>query len=126
MNGRERARRRRWADVAVIAASAFAIVWAIWVYPRSGPGVNEGTLQWTHFVGGALGFASIFVALRSVWLARALLLVGGIVLVVGFVTGFNTPSGHGVVTMLLPAIVLLAMVPFVGPMPTPEEEGMRR
>ena len=126
MNGLGRARRSRWADIVVIGVGAFVIAWGVWLYPNAGPEVDEGTLWGVHAAGGALALVAVFAALKSIWLARGILLVAGITLLVGFIGAFQELTFGGFLTVLLPAIILLAMVPFIGPMPTPEEEGKRR
>jgi hypothetical protein len=126
MNGRELARRRRWADIAVIVTGSFVVGWGIWLYPQGGPEVRQGTLWWAHAVGGTLALTAVGVALKSVWLARALLLLSGVILIGGFVAAFGGFSLGGFLTALLPGIILLAAVPFIGPMPVPEQEGKVR
>ncbi len=120
----ERARRRRWADVVVIAASCFAIGWAIWMPPQI-EGAAHATWWTAHGVGGALGLVSLVVVMRSLMIGRVVLAAGGIALLFGL-TAFETFRWHAIVFLLLPGLAMLAAVPFFGPMPTPEEEGKTR
>jgi FtsH-binding integral membrane protein len=116
-------KRRRWADTVVLVVGGFVIAWAIWVYPWTGPDINEGNVYFVHAAAGALALASVFLALRSILLARALLLAAGIVSLAGLYVGFTRITSLGILTLGVPGVILLAMVPFIGPMPTAVEEN---
>ena len=121
-----RAKRRRWADTVVLVTAGFVTAWAVWVYPNAGPEVNEGTLYAVYAIGGVTGIASVPAALRSTILARVLLATSVLILLGGAFTAFEEFSFGALATVLIPALILLAMIPFIGPMPTPEQEGLKR
>lgn len=128
---RTAAKRRRWADVVVIVAALYAFLAAIWAPPGLGPAEaaadapDHGGWWWAHAIGGSLALASVFVALRSVVLARVLAGAGGLVLLAGLLA-FDNIGWLAFRTLILPAVLILLATPFLGPMPTPEEEGMAR
>lgn len=126
MDRMEHAKRRRWADVVVLVTAGFVTAWAVWVFPNAGPEVNEGTLYAVYAIGGVMGITSVPAALRSILVARALLVTSGLILLVGAFTAFEEVTFGGIATVAIPALILLAMVPFIGPMPTPEQEGLKR
>jgi hypothetical protein len=66
------------------------------------------------------------VALRWARVARILALVADLILVGTLVALSRRISAVGVASLALTALALLAAAPFLGPMPTPEEEGQRR
>jgi hypothetical protein len=125
------ARRRRWADVVILVASIYAIVMAVWAPPAAGPGeaaaeaADHGAWWWAHAIGASMALSSIFVAFRSITLARVLAGVGALVLLAG-VVAFRDISWLAVRTLILPAVLILIATPFMGPMPTPEDEGKVR
>jgi hypothetical protein len=128
---RTRARRRRWADVVVIVAALYAILAAVWAPPALGPAEaaaeapRHGLWWWAHAVGGSLAISSIFVAMKSVIAARILAAAGALVLLAGL-TAFGSITWLAVRMLVIPAILILAATPFIGPLPTPEEEGVPR
>lgn len=121
---RETARRRRWADVVVIIAATFAIGWAIWMPPNL-RGVEHGTWWTAHAIGGGLGLLSLVAVMKSRVLGQVLLGAGGVALLAGMVA-FQTFRWESILFLVLPGLAMLACIPFFGPMPTPEEEGLTR
>lgn len=127
----EKARRRRWADVVVILAGIFVFAFAIWFPPvgeaeQAGEGVrDEGAWWWVHAIGGALAVASLFVTFKSARAAKLMVGAAGLILLGGLLV-FRQLGWVSLVTVGLPGVLLLIAAPFVGPMPTPEEEGKRR
>jgi hypothetical protein len=130
-DARTAAKRRRWADVVIIVAALYAVLAAVWAPPGLGPQAaaaeapDHGGWWWAHAIGGSLALASVFVAMRSVLLARILAGAGGLVLLAGLLA-FDTIGWLAMRTLVLPAVLILAATPFLGPMPTPEQEGMPR
>lgn len=127
----QKKKRRRWADVVVIVASMYALLSAGWAPLElldSGEGYevsNSAGLWWVYALGGALGIAALATARRWTGLAKGLAAAGGIAILAGFlmldrVTVFAALSLGGT------GLALLGAAPFVGPMPTPEEEGKSR
>jgi hypothetical protein len=128
---RTEAKRRRWADVVIIVAGLYVWLAAIWAPPAIGPreaaveAAQHGTWWWVHAIGGSLALASVFVAMKSVLLARVMAGVAGIVLLAGLLA-FDHIGWLAVRALVIPAVLILLATPFLGPMPTPEEEGMTR
>lgn len=125
------ARRRRWAVVVVIIASVYAFAAAIWFPPEviSGGGSrevrSEAWLWAAYALGGVLGLVGVFVALRWPALARGVVAVAGLLVLSGFFA-LRQITPLALVSLGLTGLALLVAAPFVGPMPTPEEEGKRR
>jgi hypothetical protein len=125
------AKRRRWADVVIILASLYAMLAATFAPTGLGspPAVAEaadhGMWWWAHAIGGTLALSSVFVAMKSVVVARLLAGAGGVVLLAG-VGAFGGINWLAIRTLVIPALLILAATPFLGPMPSPEEEGQRR
>lgn len=130
-NEREKAKRRRWADVLVIVASVYALLSAGWAPLElldSGEGyevADSAGLWWIYALGGALGIAALAASRRWTALAKALSAAGGVVILGGFFT-LETVTVFAALSLGLTGLALLAAAPFVGPMPSPEEEGKSR
>jgi hypothetical protein len=125
-----RARRRLWADVLLIVASVYALGAAIWVPPEIVSGGAEevsvpGWLQGAYALAGIIGIAALFIAHRWRVIARLLVPIAGLVLLAGFFA-LREITVLSVVSLGLPALAMLVAAGFVGPMPTPEEEGKPR
>lgn len=124
-------RRHRWADVVVIIASVYSFAAAIWSPPElfSGGGgweVRQEAWLWgAYALGGVLGITGIFVALRWPNLARVLVAVAGLVVLSGFFA-LHTVTTLALLSLGLTGLALLVSAAFMGRMPTPEEEGMKR
>jgi hypothetical protein len=125
------AKRRRWADVVIIVTALYVWLAAVWAPPALGPreaaveAAQHGIWWWAHAIGGSLALASVFVAYKSVLLARLMAGAGAVVLLAGL-TAFDHIGWLAVRMLILPAVLILAATPFLGPMPTPEEEGVPR
>lgn len=128
---REQARRRRWADVAIIAAGLYSFLLSMFspqlIWPEEAARAVRAEGWWWAGSGaaGALAVTAVLVALRSTALARALTALAGVILLATLLA-FERIGWVAWITLILPAIVLLGAAPFVGPMPAPEEEGRRR
>jgi hypothetical protein len=122
MSDASRLKRRRWADIAVIVASCFAIVWGIWTPPTPSPEIHDASWWWGTTFGGALGLLSVFIALKSTLLGR-IALGAAVAILFGALLTMHTLSWIVLLTVGLPALVMLVALPFFGPMPTPEQEG---
>jgi hypothetical protein len=125
---RSSAFRRRWADIAVIAASAYALAAATQMPLELATGdVDEAVrfalwLPTAYVVGGILGMASIFIALRWPRAARVVLVIAALLLLSGLV-GLQSFALLPVLSLGVPALLMLAAAPFMGAMPGPEEEA---
>jgi hypothetical protein len=116
--------RRHWADIAVIIAGLGLFGLAIWFPPfttTAGAGeVRQVHSLWPVYgIAGGLSLIALFLGQRWQWrnLAR-LLLVGAVaVLVYGLFTGFRELGMTAWLTAIIPGLLLLAAIPFFGPMP---------
>jgi len=118
-------RRRKWADLVVLFASLWAFAWAIWAPPSTemeGGAVRSLAGWWAaHAIGGALGLLSLFLAPRWRPLARVVLVVAACALLVGAFTS-GRAAGAAALTLAVPGVLLLVAAPFIGPVPSPQEE----
>lgn len=123
--------RRRWADIIVIAAAAYAFGAALWFPPEmisgdGGEAVAFGGWLWTAYaLGGAIGLASVFVAIKLPKIARGMVALAGLLVLSGFFA-LRQVTFVAVLSLGLTGLALLAATPFMGRMPTPEEEGKSR
>lgn len=130
-DAQQQARRRRWADVAVILASVYALVSAVRVPP--GVMMGEGaepieSVPWLAAAcgaAGALGLAGLAVGSRWARPARAMVALAGILLL-GAVLLLEEAAIFSILSLAVPGLALLAAAPFAGGMPSPEEEGRAR
>jgi hypothetical protein len=128
---RTEARRRRWADVVLIVAGLYVFLAAVWAPPAHGPeaamaeAADHGTWWWVHAIGGFLALFAVPVAMKNVLIARLMAGVAGVVLLAGLLA-FDTIGWLAIRSLLIPAVLILMAAPFVGPMPSPEEEGSTR
>jgi peptidoglycan/LPS O-acetylase OafA/YrhL len=122
------ATRRRWANVAVVVVSAYSLAAAAqFPVELATPYVRETVrfpvwIPVVHALAGALGLAAVFTAVRRPGLARLPLVAGGLLLLSGF-AAFHQLSLLPVLSLGIPALVMLGIIPFLGPMPRPEEEA---
>jgi hypothetical protein len=122
---------RRFANIAVIISGMWVLLIVMWSPEAAGPREQqvevESSAAWFYAlaVSGPLAIASVFVALKSAVLARVMLGVAGLALLAGLV-GFRVFGTLAWSTLLIPGIVMLLSVPFLGAMPTPEQEGQVR
>lgn len=120
-------RRRRWADVVVLVASAYALSAAAWFPPElAAGGTNEAVRapQWlwiAYTAAGVLGFAAVFVASRATIPARIMTAGAGIIMLASFLA-MATVTTLAVLSIGGTALALLLAAPFVGAMPSPREE----
>lgn len=125
------ARRRRWADVVLIVAAVYSLLAAAWAPLEllSGGGGGEvthtGFLWVSYTVGGVLGLLAIFMARRRAGLAKAAAALGGIVVLSGFFS-LDELTALAVISLGGTGLAMLLTAPFVGAMPSPEEEGKER
>jgi hypothetical protein len=128
---RQTAKRRRWADIVIIVAALYAVLAAVFAPTGLGTpsavaeAADHGMWWWAHAIGGSLALSSVFVAMKSVALARLLAGAGGLILLAG-VMAFGGINWLAIRTLVIPALLILAAAPFIGPMPSPEEEGGSR
>jgi hypothetical protein len=116
--------RRHWADVLAIFTGLALLGLAIWPGPQSasaGAAREAGNPQllWlAHAFAGAAALAGVGVAQR--WelrpLGRALLILAAIALL-GVLFGFRDFGPRALLTVLLPALLLLVSASAVGPIP---------
>jgi hypothetical protein len=123
-----KAYRNRWTNIAVVVASAFSLAGAAQFPLELGTRPIPETVRWelwiptVHTLAGVLGLLSLFLAIRNRGLARVVLVVAGLLLVSGFLA-FERITLLPALTLGIPALLMLGAVPFLGPMPRPEEEA---
>lgn len=123
------ARRRRWVNIVVIVAAAYALAAATHASPpESVEGLSrdlvaaQGWLWAAYALGGILGFAAVFSSVRWPRLGRPLALAAGLVVLSGFLT-VETFTPLTVLSIGATGVALLAAGAFMGPMPSPQEEA---
>lgn len=123
------ARRQRWADIVVMVAGLWVTGWAFWspIVPSPEVGAVRDFAGWwaVSAISGLTAFASVLVTFRSTAVARVMLVIAAAVLLVG-VFLFERITVSAFSRIIVPAILMLLAAPFIGPMPTPEEEGRSR
>lgn len=123
--------RRRWADVVVIVIGTFEVLLATFgpaLGLQDAIATDVPRLGWfwaAPMSAGVLAITAVLVALRNTTLARVLCAAAGVVLLTTLFA-YTALDARSVLLFILPAVLLLAATPFLGPMPTPEEEGERR
>jgi hypothetical protein len=128
---RTEAKRRRWADVAVIIVAVITVLLAFFTPQGAAPAtaaevvLDQQLWWWSHALGGALAVAAVLVAQRNRGFGRLLLAGAGIALLAGLY-GFTRIGLGALLLQIAPALVFFASIPFLGRMPAPEEEGIRR
>jgi len=128
---KRRARHRRWASVVALVAGVYAFGLAVWSPGLAGgaasaEAVREYEWWWAvSALAGVLALVAVLLSLRSRLLGRLLLALAGVVLLTALFA-FREFGLLAVVAVILPAVVMLGTAPFLGPMPSPEEEGRRR
>lgn len=118
-------KRRRWADIVVAFAGAYALAFAAW-FPPELPAESTSVLSevgiWvTYAVAGVLGLTSIFVAMKWPRLARIMVVAAGVIMLLSFFTLANVTL-LAVLSIGGTGLAFLAASPFVGDMPSPAEE----
>lgn len=119
-------RRRRWADVVVIFAGVYTLMFAVYapeLATRQTGAVDPGAqgLWWAlHYVAGLMALASMLVAFRSVTAARMMVAVAGAVLL-SAVSLFRDWTLVLILVVVVPGALLLLVSPFVGRMPRPPQ-----
>jgi len=128
---KEEARRRRWADMIVLAIGAYAWVTAFFTAGFVQPGGVTPHIPFMLWywggtaLAGALAIGAVLVALRSTLIARIMTALAGLGLI-SVLLAFDVLNVRSILLFGVPGLVLLALTPFVGPMPSPEEEGRPR
>lgn len=128
---REKAKRRRWADVVLIVVSLYCVLSAGWaplelLTGGAGTEVAESQgLWWSYALGGILGLAALAVSRRWPPVAKGLAAAAGLAVLAGFLT-LDRLTLFAALSIGGSGLALLAAAPFVGPMPSPEDEGKRR
>lgn len=127
----EKAKRTRWAVVVVIVVGILTMLFAWWFPPvmlaedASDVVRYQGAWYWVYVAAGPLAIASVFVALKSPPIARIMVGLAGLILLAGLFV-FHTIGPLSIMTLALPGLLLLGAAPFMGRMPTPEDEGESR
>lgn len=128
---RERAKHRRWADVVLIVASLYSLLSAGWaplelLTGGEGSEVAESQgLWWTYALGGVLGLAALAASRRWPGVAKGLAAAAGVAVLAGFFT-LERLTTFAILSLAGTGLAMIAAAPFVGPMPSPEEEGRPR
>lgn len=113
--------RRHWADFTAIVAGVASFSFAIWGGPLgihdigTGEARNITLILLSYAIGGGLAVAGVIVAQQRIGLGRVLLAVGALVTLAG-AFGFGRAIGP-MWYNIVPAILMLASAPFLGPMP---------
>jgi hypothetical protein len=130
VNG-SKARRFRWANVVVIVVSAYLMASAVWHTPEQLENTEEGAVAsqiWlpaSYILAGLIGMLSLWVALKRPAMGRVLTAMAGLLVLSGFF-GMREVTPTALLSIGLSGVVLLIAAGFLGPMPTPEDEGKRR
>lgn len=124
-------KRRRWANIVVAFAAAYALATAAWFPPEMiTGGVNtdvaaEIGIYSTYALAGVIGFAAMFVATRWPRAGQGLVVLAGLVMLASFLT-LSRLSAAALLSIGLTGLAFLLAAPFMGDMPTPTEEGRER
>lgn len=126
----ERLRRRRWADIVVIVAAVYMFGAAFWpIELVSGGGAwevaNPVGLAGTYAAAGILGLGGLFMTVKSPLIGRVLVGIGGAVALYGLTT-LDHLTTFALISFGGSGLLMLIAAPFVGEMPTPEQEGKPR
>jgi hypothetical protein len=122
---------RRRANLAVIVAGFWVFIIVVWSPEAAGPReqqleVADRTLWFYSLASaGPLALGAVIVALKNALVARIMLGLAALVLFAGLL-GFRAFGTLAWGTMLIPGLIMLLAIPFLGPMPTPEQEGRPR
>jgi hypothetical protein len=128
---RREARGYRWTNVVVLVVSVYLLASSVWSTPEMmEEGVQPRLLdpRWltAAYVGGGLaGLLAVALSLKSRPVGRGLTALGGVLILSGFLA-MRELTPLAIVSMGLSGLALLAASFFMGPMPTPEDEGQRR
>jgi hypothetical protein len=118
-------RARHWSNVVLIFTGLLLAGFAIWAAPLFGePSTVDTVATWTVYGGAALlSLAGLFVAQRrdGQTLSRLLVAAACLVLVIGLFM-FREAGWRVWLTIIGPAVALLATIPFLGRMPRAAEE----
>ena len=131
MDSKVKAKRRRWADIAVLIAALYVLGLAVWAPIAGNPNfggraaTGRDAWYWAQVAGGVLPIAGYFLALKNQMLGKALVGLGAVLLLLGL-RGFSAIGTTAIRDIIVPALVMLVALFFFGPMPTPEEEGARK
>ena len=120
---------RRWANVIVLVASAYALAGSWLSSPEvmvdTGEVAVDGWL-WGVYVGAGLaGFTAVFSAVRWPFLGKVLTALAGLTVLMGFFA-LRRVTLFAALSLGLTAAAFFLATGFMGAMPTPEEEGKRR
>ena len=119
------AKRRRWADIVVAFAGAYALAFAAWFPPElpaeSTSVLSEVGLWVTYALSGLLGLSSLFVAMKWPRVARIMVVAAGVIMLLSFFT-LAEVTLLAVLSIGGTGLAFLLTSPFVGDMPSPAEE----
>jgi len=122
-----KAKRRRWADVAVIIASVYTLLAVAWSPPELFSGGDGYEVRYTGwliiaYVGaGVLGLAGLLVGQKWQAPGRLLTALAGLCALSGLVA-LKPITLLGLVSLGGSGLLLLAAAPFMGEMPAPHQE----
>jgi hypothetical protein len=119
---------RRWADIVIIAASAYCIAAATQVPLELATGDVDTAVRFqlwlpvAYVLAGVAGMASVFVAGRWPGVSKACVVLAVMLLISGFLA-LERLALLPVLSLGIPAVGMLVALPFMGPMPGPAEEA---
>ena len=120
-------KRRRWADILALVASAYALSAAAWFPPELVAGGTNNAVEapawlWIAYAtAGILGFIGVFAASKSAVLGKVLVAAAGLIMLASFVAMASVTT-LAVLSIGGTGLALLIAAAFVGPMPSPREE----
>lgn len=125
-----RQKRYRWTNVVVLVVSVYLLAASVWGVPElvQGGGGDVGNTQWltvAYVVAGLAGIGAMALSLRSAGAGRVLTGIAGLVALSGLVA-LRQLTPFAVLSIAGSGLALLAAAFFMGPMPTPEQEGLPR
>jgi hypothetical protein len=127
----ERRKRYRWTNVVVLVVSVYLLASSVWSTPELMQDAPDGGVlspEWlvmAYVLGGLAGLVGIAVSLKSAGIGRLLTALGGLVSLSGLLA-MREMTPTALLSLGGAGVALLVAAAFMGPMPTPEQEGKPR